>query len=212
MLVSSLCDLGNRQGIQVVRYDHSEPQSGKDVCDRILCPLKASIRRYCNEGHDIITAQDMHTALKERPVHGTTATVCTIEQQNNTLEISAISNYSKLHNFEFTTNALMRVWKAFKIGPEKLLSLESIVKHLQGDTKLKEEVEAFPTNARKFGSKKVAEVICEKTYECPDLSCSEESLNILSSSCTSMCMDIARYLVPLMKVCMNSSRWIGFIL
>jgi hypothetical protein len=154
----------------------------------------------------------MHTALKERPVHGTTATVCTIEQQNNTLEISAISNYSKLHNFEFTTNALMRVWKAFKIGPEKLLSLESIVKHLQGDTKLKEEVEAFPTNARKFGSKKVAEVICEKTYECPDLSCSEESLNILSSSCTSMCMDIARYLVPLMKVCMNSSRWIGFIL
>jgi hypothetical protein len=173
MLVSSLCDLGNRQGIQVVRYDHSEPQSGKDVCDRILCPLKASIRRYCNEGHDILTSQDMHTALKERPVHGTTATVCTIEEQNNTLEISAISDYSKLHNFEFTTNGL-RVWKAFKIGPGKLLSLESIVKHPQGDTKLKEEVEAFPTNARKFGSKKVTEVSCEKTYECPDPSCSEE--------------------------------------
>jgi hypothetical protein len=56
----------------------------------------------------------------------------------------------------------------------KLLSLESIVKHPQGDTKLKEEVESFPTNARKFGSKKVTEVSCEKTYECPDPSCNEE--------------------------------------
>ena len=70
MLISLLCELGNRQGIHVVRYNHSEPQSGKDVCDRILCPLKASIRRYCNEGHDIVTAQDMYTALKERPVKG----------------------------------------------------------------------------------------------------------------------------------------------
>ena len=60
------------------REKHSEPQSGKDVCDRILCPQKASIKRYCNEGHDIITAEDMHTALKERPVGGTTASVCTI--------------------------------------------------------------------------------------------------------------------------------------
>ncbi len=87
ILISSLCELGNRQGIHVVRYDHSEPQSGKDVCDKILRPLKASIRRYCNEGHDIVTAQDMYTALKERPVSGTTATVCTIEEQNNALEM-----------------------------------------------------------------------------------------------------------------------------
>lgn len=173
MLVSSLCNLGERQGIQVMRYDHSEPQSGKDICDRILCPLKASIRRYCNEGNDIATAQDMYTALKERPVNGTTATVCTIAEENNTLEIDPINNYSKLHNFEFTTNGL-RVWKAFNIGPGKLLPVESIVTHPQGATELKEEVESFPTNARKLESKKKDEVSVEKTYECPDPSCSEE--------------------------------------
>ena len=173
MLVSSLCDLGNRQGIKIVRYDHSEPQSGKDVCDRILCPLKASIKRYCNEGHDIVTAQDMHTALKERPVKGTTATVCAIEEQNKTLEINMIKNYSKLHNFKFTTNGL-RVWKAFDIGPGKLLSLKDIVICPQEATELKEEFESFPTNARTFGSKKMAEVGTEKKYECPDPSCTEE--------------------------------------
>ena len=45
--------LCNRQGIQLVRYDRFDPQAGKDTCDRILCPLKESIRRYCNECHDV---------------------------------------------------------------------------------------------------------------------------------------------------------------
>ena len=77
-LVSSFQDLGYRLGIEIVRYDHSEPPSGKDMCDKILCLMKAAIRRYCNEGHDVVSAQDMYTALKERPVKGTTATVCAI--------------------------------------------------------------------------------------------------------------------------------------
>ena len=94
ILISSLPDLGRRHEIEVVRYDHSVPQSGKDVCDRILCPLKASIKRYCNEGHDIVTAEDMHTALKERPVSGTTTSVCTIEEQNKTLDMNKINDYS----------------------------------------------------------------------------------------------------------------------
>jgi hypothetical protein len=173
MLISLLCDLGNRQAIRVVRHDHSEPQSGKDVCDRILCPFKASIRRYCNEGHDIATAEDMHTALKERPVSGTTATVCTIEEKNNMLEIDAITNYSKLHNFELTSNEL-RVWKAFNIGQGKLVSLEKVVRCPDGATKLREEVPSFPTSERKFGSKTTAEAHSEKKYECPEPSCNEE--------------------------------------
>ena len=77
-LVSSFQDLGYRLGIEIVRYDHSEPQSGKDMCDKILCLMKAAIRRYCNEGHDVVSAQELYTALKERPVRGTTATVCAI--------------------------------------------------------------------------------------------------------------------------------------
>ena len=174
MLISSLHDLGKRHEIEVARYDHSEPQSGKDVCDRILCPLKASIKRYCNEGHDIITAEDMHTALKERPVGGTTASVCTIEEQNKTLEMNKIDDYSKLHNFKFTKTGL-RVWKAFDIGPGKLLLLNDLIKCAQGATNPKEEIEAFPTNARKFASKKVSDQVSqEKKYECPDPACTEE--------------------------------------
>lgn len=52
-LIASLKDVRLRLGVQVKRYDYSEPVYGKDVYDRILCPMKSSIRCYCDEGHDI---------------------------------------------------------------------------------------------------------------------------------------------------------------
>ena len=36
-LIASLRDIGDRQGIEIVRCHHSEPQYGKDFCDRIFC-------------------------------------------------------------------------------------------------------------------------------------------------------------------------------
>ena len=57
-LIAAVQDIGKRVGIKVERYDFSEPQYGKDVCDQI-CPMKESIRRFCNEGHDVIRAKDM---------------------------------------------------------------------------------------------------------------------------------------------------------
>jgi hypothetical protein len=71
ILVAALKDIGKRVGISIMRYDFSEPQQGKDICDRIICPLKSSIRRFCDEGNDI-SAQDMQTALVTRPVKETT--------------------------------------------------------------------------------------------------------------------------------------------
>ena len=42
-LIAAAKDIGDRVGITVARYDFSEPQQGKDVCDRVLCPMKAAI-------------------------------------------------------------------------------------------------------------------------------------------------------------------------
>ena len=175
-LVSSFRELGCRQDVEVVRYDHSEPQSGKDMCDRILCPMKSSIRRYCNEGHDVVSAQDMHTALKERPVKGTTATVCIIKEQHITLEINRIPNFSNLHNFEFTQEGL-RIWKAFNVGPGKFIPWSDTVICPQSKTGLIEEIPFFATNARQFAlkqQKKEADLSEDKLFECPEASCTEE--------------------------------------
>ena len=57
-LLAAVRDAGKRVGLTVTQYDFSEPQYGKDVCDRILCPMKSAIRRYCSEGNDVLSAKD----------------------------------------------------------------------------------------------------------------------------------------------------------
>ena len=175
-LIASLRDIGDRQGIEIVRYDHSEPQHGKDLCDRILCPMKAAIRRYCNEGHDIITAYDMQIALDKRPVQGTTAAVFCVNEEKKTLKMKKIANYSSLHNFEFTPDGL-RVWKAYNIGTGKLISWESIILYPQEATSLVEEKPFFPTSTREMyrktnQQKKDAED--KDSVECPNPQCLAE--------------------------------------
>ena len=102
------------------RYDFSEPQFGKDVCDRIISPIKGAIRRYCNEGHDILTASDMHEALKARQVKGTTAAVCQVSQTTHEIKVDRISNFSSFHNF-FYEEERLRIVKAYGVGVGKLI-------------------------------------------------------------------------------------------
>ena len=99
-LIAAARNVGERVGVDVCRYDFSEPQYGKDVCDRILCPMKTCIRRFCDEGHDILTAGDMRSALSERPVKGTSACVCEVDEAKLTLEVNKIDGFSKLLNVQ----------------------------------------------------------------------------------------------------------------
>ena len=122
---------------------------GKISANRILCPMKAAIRRYCNEGHDIVTAHDMQIFLDKRPVQGTTAAVFCVNEENKTWKMKKIANYSSLHNFEFTPDGL-RVWKAYNIGTGKLISWESIILCPQEVTSLVEEKPFFPTSTREM--------------------------------------------------------------
>ena len=87
-LIASLSDVGDRLGVQVKGYDYSEPAYGKDVCDRILCPSKSSIRCYCDEGHD----RHAHCSSREASPGGNCIHVChrrgkekSIGQQNSWL-------------------------------------------------------------------------------------------------------------------------------
>ena len=62
-LITSLKSIGERAGIHVRRYEFSNPQSGKDICDRKIAPMKGHIQRRVDERRDVITAGDMKEAL-----------------------------------------------------------------------------------------------------------------------------------------------------
>ena len=71
------------------------------MCDRLLCPMKSSIRCYCDEGHDINCVANMRNALLERPVRGVSASVCAINEKKNNLKVNKIDGLSKFHNFTY---------------------------------------------------------------------------------------------------------------
>ena len=181
-IIAALKDVSKRVGIEVERYDFSEPQHGKDLCDRILCPLKASIRKFCNEGNDITTAAEMRNALKERPVKGTTASVNIVNTKANVLEVKRIQRFSALHNFCFEDNGV-RVWKAYGIGDGKLIPYDKWQSKPQGPTLLKVEngQEFFHPCSQRVVREPAAEATESSTYQCPESECyvSFESLEDL---------------------------------
>ena len=135
-LLLSLPSIGQRTRITVLRYDFSEPQSGKDICDRKTAPMKAHIRRWVNEKHDVITAEDMKTALESHGgVKGTRTAVVEVDTSRE-ITANKIPGISLLNNFSFEEDGL-RVWRAFNIGPGKLLSYNELDIVLRAETGLK---------------------------------------------------------------------------
>ena len=90
----------------------------------------------------------MRKALKERPVKGTTAAVTTLDESKENLEVLKIKYFSNLHNFRYE-KAGLRTWKAYDIGPGKLIPWKSVyVKH-QGPTNVSiQEGEGFFTTCK----------------------------------------------------------------
>jgi len=89
------------------------------------------VRRYCNEGHDILTAADMRRALSERPVKGTSACVCVVDETNNihtykkTLDVNKVEGFSKLHNIQLEEKGI-RVWRSYEVGRGKEFLLTNL--------------------------------------------------------------------------------------
>lgn len=61
MLVS--CRPLKESGIIAKRVDFSDPQGGKGPCDRYAAAIKAHVRRYINEGHDVLTGTQLKEAI-----------------------------------------------------------------------------------------------------------------------------------------------------
>ena len=99
-------------------------QAGKDICDRKIAPMKAHIRRYVNEKHDVVTAANMKEALESHGgIAGCRAAVAEIVVEKETGGGNKLKGISKFNNFEFT-EAGIRVWRAYQLGPGSLVSYE----------------------------------------------------------------------------------------
>ena len=55
--------MGCKTGVNVLWVDFSEPQGGKGPCDHKAATIKAHVRRFINEGNNVITARRFRDAI-----------------------------------------------------------------------------------------------------------------------------------------------------
>ena len=195
-LIAAVRDIGERVGVVVERYDYSEPQSGKDMCDRILCPMKTAIRSYCCEGHDVLTASDMRDALMKHPVRGTTASVNSVDEQQESLVVKKLDHISSFHNFRNEDSAV-RAWKAYNIGAGKEFLYDDVYVNHQGPTMIQTTSRFFDENMkeRDVKSREVKQASEEESslFECNFPGCTQtfSTVSQLESH-----LDIGQHSIP----------------
>ena len=162
----------------------SEPQFGKDVCDRIISPLKSALTRYCNEGNDILSALDMHCALEVRNVKGTTTALCELDSNQAVITVGQMTGLNSYHNLCYQPEGIM-VSCAYGIGPGELIKWDAL------NIKCESLIIAKDSGSRKgFSSvtprpmmlptlqEEEADVDDEASYQCNKLGCSYVSGNL----------------------------------
>ena len=116
--MSTINSTNRGSGIEVIRYDFSDPQSGKDLCDRKIAPCKQPLRHYVAENHNLESAKDIKKGSEFPPgIAGMSFAERKIDQSamlagaaNNKLpEITKCNNFSP-------TSKSMRVWQAYSVG------------------------------------------------------------------------------------------------
>ena len=122
-LLLSLPSLGERSAVRVARYDFSEPQAGKDICDRRIASIKSHIRRFVNEGNDVETAASMKAVIESHGgVKGCYASVCKVQTTLQTMHKHTMTGVQSLNNFSYEGGGL-RAWRAYNIGSGKFFTL-----------------------------------------------------------------------------------------
>ena len=112
-------------GINVRRVDFSDPQGGKGPCDCKAATIKAPVRRFVCEGHDVLTADAFKDAiLSNNGVRGVRVAVvkCEILPPTQPVKWEGVSNVNNLL-YEDTS---LTVWRAYDIGKGKTYLLSQL--------------------------------------------------------------------------------------
>ena len=112
-LLLSLPEVSGCSGIKVVHYNFSDPQASRDICDCKIASMKAHIKRWVNEKHDVLTAEDMKQAVEShRGLTGIRATV--VEVDLNGPDVKEADQLNKA-----TVNEWMKIKPRQKIAKGK---------------------------------------------------------------------------------------------
>ena len=111
--------MGAVTGISVSRIDFSDPQGGKGPCDRKAATIKAHVRRFINEGHDVQTPRDLEAAmLSAGGLSGIrVAVVDSLGVKDSPIKWDGIS---LINNLQYAGTTIT-VWRSYDVGSGKMI-------------------------------------------------------------------------------------------
>ena len=170
-LLLSLPSLGQRVGIWIARYDFSEAQAGKDICDRRAAALKNHIRRYINEGNNVKTAIDMKAAIDSHGgIKGCYSAVCKVDEKSQNMTKHSLSGIQSLNNFLYAKSGAIIALRAYNVGPGKVFSVPLLARlgTPQGPTNLQVH-QAFSSPDMLTGVFRAPSIAREQQPEAPPM-------------------------------------------
>ena len=96
------------------------PREEKGSCDRKAATVKAHVRRYINEGHDEVNANDfMNAILSNGGIPNVRVVVvdASTTERNAQVPVKWVG-INSLNNFLYSDNGIT-VWRAFDVGEGK---------------------------------------------------------------------------------------------
>ena len=127
-VLEALYKLCLAKGLTLLRYDFNEPCKGKDQCDRESAGAKAVINSFVNSGNDLLTAEDLCTALHYgKGIKNTQACVLEIDLQKSTLGGTEIKHVSAYHSVQFFPHH-MKMYRYYNIGLGVIVNYSSDTK------------------------------------------------------------------------------------
>ena len=93
----------------VHRYDFSDPQSGKDLCDRKIIPCKQRLPHHVAENHNMASVKDIKKGLESPPaIARASVAECKINQSVTSAGAtnSKIQGITKYNNFSLTSKSM----------------------------------------------------------------------------------------------------------
>ena len=189
--------IGMPNDVTIKRRDFSDPQGGKGCCDRKAATIKSHIRIHLNCGNDVEKAVQMKDAiLPSGGVPAVAVTLCEALKPSK-LPLLKIDGISFLNNMEYEKDGI-RVWKAYGIGPGKLIPFSKVQtpssseiptvditsadpssfaslksRHLRQGEKSKEDSETQPNEG---SASDFDEDATNSVFTCPDEGCTQTFL------------------------------------
>ena len=94
--------------------DYDEPQKGKDQCDREAALAHNAIRKYVDEGNNLISANDIRKALCTSNLINTKVSVVSFNK--GLLTGTKIDKISSYHSYEISESNSITAWRYYNLG------------------------------------------------------------------------------------------------